>query len=129
MERDLFGPQGEVPPQETSSRKKDAPLADRMRPVTLDEVVGQDHLIGPGKVLRRAIERDEVRSVFEATPSEDPALRARVNRAMAEKYGLADRLWALLSDRRLSVPIRLDPGPADAQPLRRSSRHDAEQRS
>lgn len=31
------------------------PLADRMRPRTLDEVVGQQHLVGPGKVLRRAL--------------------------------------------------------------------------
>jgi putative ATPase len=32
-----------------------APLADRMRPRSLDEVIGQEHLIGPGKVLRRAL--------------------------------------------------------------------------
>jgi len=39
------------------------PLAARMRPRTLDEVVGQDHLIGPGKALRRAIESDRVPSM------------------------------------------------------------------
>ena len=33
-----------------------APLAVRMRPVTLDEVVGQDHLLGPGAPLRRLVE-------------------------------------------------------------------------
>ncbi|MDF3053753.1 MAG: MgsA ATPase protein, partial [Geminicoccaceae bacterium] len=33
------------------------PLAARMRPATLDEFVGQDHLLGPGKPLRDAIER------------------------------------------------------------------------
>ncbi len=33
-----------------------APLADRIRPRTIDEVVGQDHLLGPGRVLRSAIE-------------------------------------------------------------------------
>ena len=32
------------------------PLADRMRPKTLEEFVGQQHLLGPGKVLRRLIE-------------------------------------------------------------------------
>ncbi len=40
------------------------PLADRMRPRTLDEFVGQAHLLGPGKVLRQAIERDEIPSMI-----------------------------------------------------------------
>ncbi|MBI5015614.1 MAG: replication-associated recombination protein A [Deltaproteobacteria bacterium] len=42
----------------------DAPLADRMRPRTLDEVVGQDGIVGPGKPLRRAIEAGEVPSLL-----------------------------------------------------------------
>src|SRR6516162_5923653 len=42
----------------------DAPLADRMRPPTLDEVVGQGHLLDPGKPLRTAIERDQVPSMI-----------------------------------------------------------------
>jgi len=41
-----------------------APLADRMRPRTLDEFAGQAHLLGPGKVLRQAIERDEIPSMI-----------------------------------------------------------------
>ena len=40
------------------------PLADRMRPRTLDEVVGQQHLIGPGKVLRRALEEGRLHSMI-----------------------------------------------------------------
>lgn len=40
-----------------------APLAERMRPRTLDELVGQEHLTGPGRLLRRAIEADKVPSV------------------------------------------------------------------
>ncbi|MDP4095215.1 replication-associated recombination protein A [Paenibacillus sp. P96] len=39
-------------------------LADRMRPVSLDEYVGQEHIIGPGKLLRRAIEADQVSSIL-----------------------------------------------------------------
>ena len=39
------------------------PLASRMRPRTLDEVVGQSHLIGPGRILRRAVEADRLTSV------------------------------------------------------------------
>ncbi len=40
-----------------------APLAARMRPRTLDEFVGQAHIVGPGRVLRRAIESDAVPSM------------------------------------------------------------------
>lgn len=38
-------------------------LADRMRPQTLDEYIGQEHIVGPGKLLRRAIEGDAVASI------------------------------------------------------------------
>jgi ATPase related to the helicase subunit of the Holliday junction resolvase len=39
-------------------------LADRMRPRTLDEYIGQEHIVGPGKLLRRAIEGDQVSSIL-----------------------------------------------------------------
>lgn len=42
----------------------DAPLAARMRPRSIDEVVGQSHIIGEGKLLRRAIEADRLSSVI-----------------------------------------------------------------
>jgi putative ATPase len=57
---------------ETEERRKSAPdaqadrtspLAERMRPRTLDEVVGQDDLLAPGKPLREAIERDTLQSI------------------------------------------------------------------
>jgi len=41
-----------------------APLAARMRPRTFDEYVGQEHLIGPGRALRRAIEADKLPSII-----------------------------------------------------------------
>ena len=41
-----------------------SPLADRMRPQSLDEVIGQGHLLDPGKPLRVAIERDQVPSMI-----------------------------------------------------------------
>jgi putative ATPase len=44
--------------------KREAPLADRMRPRTLDEFVGQDHLLGQGKVLRQAVESDHLPSMI-----------------------------------------------------------------
>jgi putative ATPase len=40
------------------------PLADRMRPRTLDEYVGQEHLIGPGKPLRTQVDRDDTGSLI-----------------------------------------------------------------
>jgi putative ATPase len=51
-------PSGENPSDKTR------PLADRMRPRTLDEFVGQEHLIAPGKSLRAQIERDDLGSLI-----------------------------------------------------------------
>jgi putative ATPase len=52
-------------PEEVEERAApDAPLATRMRPRTLDEVVGQQHILGPGKLLRRAIEADRISSII-----------------------------------------------------------------
>ncbi len=45
-------------------RQRSAPLADRMRPRTLDEYVGQPHVLAPGKLLRRAVEADRVTSLI-----------------------------------------------------------------
>ena len=49
-----------------SDAKQDAtrPLADRMRPRTLDEFLGQEHLVGPGKPLRTQMERDDTGSIL-----------------------------------------------------------------
>ena len=58
---DLFG---EPTAAAAPGRDAHAPLADRMRPRTLDEVVGQDDLLGPGKVLRLALERGELHSMI-----------------------------------------------------------------
>ena len=55
---------GGRPPAPADRPAGGTPLADRMRPRTLDEFVGQDHLLGPGKVLRAAIERDEIPSMI-----------------------------------------------------------------
>ena len=46
-----------------------APLADRMRPTTLDDVVGQTHLLGKGKVLRRIIESGQLPNMIFYGPS------------------------------------------------------------
>jgi putative ATPase len=43
---------------------KSLPLAARMRPASLDDFIGQEHILGPGKLLRRAIEADRISSVI-----------------------------------------------------------------
>jgi putative ATPase len=55
---ELFGKKGK------ELFRKEAPLADRVRPKTLDEFIGQDHLLGQGKVLRQAIESDHLPSMI-----------------------------------------------------------------
>ena len=51
-------------PEGPRGRPASAPLAERMRPRTLDEYSGQEHLLGPGKPLRVQIERDEPQSMI-----------------------------------------------------------------
>ena len=51
-------------PPEDASHHSPRPLADRMRPRTLDEFVGQEQLVGPGKPLRVQIERDDPTSMI-----------------------------------------------------------------
>jgi putative ATPase len=58
MGSDLFGAAAE---ERLASR---GPLADRLRPRTLDEVVGQEHLLGPGKPLRALVDADRLSSVI-----------------------------------------------------------------
>jgi putative ATPase len=50
--------------EEPAGPKPNAPLAERMRPKSLDQVLGQEHLLGPGKPLRVAIERDQIPSMI-----------------------------------------------------------------
>ena len=46
-----------------------APLADRMRPTRLEDFVGQQHLVGPGKPVRRLLEKDRISSLILWGPS------------------------------------------------------------
>jgi putative ATPase len=51
-------------PDRETAKSASTPLAERMRPRTLDEVVGQEHLLAPGKPLRLQIERDDPGSII-----------------------------------------------------------------
>ena len=65
--------------QEIETANTDAPLATRMRPRSLEEFVGQEHILGPGKLLRRAIEADRLPSViFYGPPGSGKTTLARV---------------------------------------------------
>ncbi len=56
-----------------------APLADRMRPRTLDDFCGQDNIIGPGRLLRRAIQADQLSSlIFYGPPGSGKTTLARI---------------------------------------------------
>ncbi len=73
--QDLFGDDEDVDVEGTDS----APLATRMRPRSLDELVGQEHILAPGKLLRRAIEADRLPSViFSGPPGSGKTTLARI---------------------------------------------------
>jgi putative ATPase len=61
MSDDLFA---SVAAEQPAAVVAAAPLAERMRPQTLDEFAGQEHILGPGKLLRRAIEADRISSIM-----------------------------------------------------------------
>lgn len=62
-----------------TNKEKESPLASRLRPVTLDEVVGQQHLIGKDKLLYRAIKADKLSSlIFYGPPGTGKTTLAKV---------------------------------------------------
>lgn len=71
----------------TETLQKKAPLAQRMRPQTLDEILGQEHIIGKGKLLRRAIETDTLSSlIFYGAPGCGKTTIATVIANVTEKF-------------------------------------------
>ena len=76
------------------------PLAARLRPETLDDYVGQTHLIGPGKVLRRLIENDQVSSmIFWGPPGVGKTTLANIiANNLKAVYPLPDKVRAVPTD-------------------------------
>ena len=72
---------------ESSVAKESEPLASRMRPRTLDEYVGQEHILGKGRLLRRAIQLDQLSSIiFYGPPGTGKTTLARVIANTTKSY-------------------------------------------
>jgi putative ATPase len=82
-EADLFGP----PPEAAAENGAARPLADRLRPRTLDEVVGQDHLLGAEGTLTRMLERGSLASLILWGPPGTG--KTTIARLLAARAGLA----------------------------------------
>src|SRR5689334_1613717 len=76
-----------------------------MRPRTLDEVIGQDHLLGPGRALRRALERDAVPSmIFWGPPgSGKTTLASVIARSTQARFVALSAVTAAVADLRRVV--------------------------
>src|ERR1041385_4151715 len=75
--------------QTSAASRAGEPLASRMRPRSLNEIVGQEHLVGPGKALRRSIEGDRISSmIFWGPPGSGKTTLAEViaNQTRARFY-------------------------------------------
>ena len=86
-------------------RSSNAPLADRMRPRTLHTFVGQQHILGEGKLLRRAIEADRISSViFFGPPGTGKTTLARIiANTTASHFSALNAVLAGVKDIRIEI--------------------------
>jgi len=87
--------------------QKEAPLADRMRPKSLDDFVGQEHILAPGRLLRRSIQADQLTSIiFYGPPGTGKTTLARIiaNTTQAEFLSI-NAVLSGISDIRSCIQI------------------------
>jgi putative ATPase len=87
--------------------EKEAPLAARLRPRTLDEFVGQEHIVGPGRLLRRAIQADQLSSlIFYGPPGTGKTTLAMVIANTTEAHFIAiNAVLAGVKDIRAAIEV------------------------
>ena len=97
---DLFD-QNPSPPKVDAALRR--PLAVRMRPRVLEDIVGQDHILGPGKLLRRAIEADRLTSsIFYGPPGCGKTTLVEVIARATQRF---DRSSGVLSNGRAAAGV------------------------
>ena len=90
--------------------EREAPLAARMRPRSLDEFIGQNHIVGPGRLLRRAIQADQLSSlIFYGPPGTGKTTLARVIANTTKAHFIAlNAVLAGVKDIREAIAIAQD---------------------
>src|SRR5688572_21482468 len=82
---DLFAPE-ELPASAPAEPRADAPLADRLRPTSLDEIVGQEHLTGPDGAIGRMVAAGKLASMILWGPPGTG--KTSIARLLADSVGL-----------------------------------------
>ena len=87
-------------------------LALRMRPKTIDQVIGQEHLVGPGKIIRRMVEANRLSSMIQKQKIQRAADKNHMerNKAAEGSFNMVSDHRSVWSDLLLSASWRLADG-------------------
>ena len=109
MDDDLFADRAVPVKGAISSAEADMPLAARMRPRSLDEYVGQKHLLGEGMLLRRAIEADRFSSIILSGPpgTGKTSLAELIARQTSSAFVRLSGVTSSVSDIRREIAVAL----------------------